>query len=56
MDQFLVVEIGSFQTACRKTMSKDGCGKIAAMHNTLNVAVNSMNSTLYLVHIGRERQ
>ena len=36
-----VLLIGSFQTARRKTMLKNGCRKIAAMHVTLNVAINN---------------
>ena len=31
--------IGSFQKARRKTMSKDGCRKIAAMHVALNAGI-----------------
>ena len=33
--------IGSFQRARRKTMSTDGCQKIAEMHVALNTGLNS---------------
>ncbi len=32
-----------FQTASRKTISKDGCRKIAAMHITLKAGVKTLD-------------
>ena len=37
--------IGSFQTARQKTMSRDGCRKIAVMHITLNAAISHISHT-----------
>ena len=41
--------IGSFQTARRKTMSKDRCRKIAAMHVTLNAAIINLSNAYIVV-------